>query len=309
MQQSKLLTLWQRVPDDKSRTLKKTLPTVILLICLGLLAFKTYSSWEALLEFEWKIRYSWLVPSFLLFLVQILVIVWGWCSILNHLTIPIPFPKHVKIYCYTTLARRIPAGLLWQVAGRAYWYRQLNVPASTPVVASFIELQTIILTGLPIGVLQIGAITALRPEYIMILFGLAVAAVAVLIQPNLLNRIRRFFKRETLPINLSRRDSLGRAGIYVSIWLLSGTGLYIIVNLFYDLPPRMLPQIIGVWTLSSLVSYLTMLTPSGFGVKELSLAFLLGLYLPEPLPLVVALAIRALWTVYELITGLASLAL
>ncbi len=307
MLQGKLAGIWQRVANNKFLT--RAIPIGILLVCLGLLAYRVYLDWETLLEFEWDIRYAWFAPSVLLFLAQTLVVVWGWRSILSRLASPVPFWKHVKIYCYTVLVRRIPAGLLWQVTGRAYWYRQLDIPASTSAVASFLELGIVVLVGVPIGVLQIGAVALLEPRYVLLASGLAVAVVAVLIQPNLLNRICHVFRREKLQANLSYRDSLGWVGIYTLVWLLSGAGLYVVANLFYDLPLRTLPAIIGVWTLASLVSYLTLLTPSGFGIKELSLTFLLGFYLPAPLPLIVALAARILWTVYEIIAGLASMAM
>ena len=311
MLQSQLARIRRYFLDSKfwSPGWKRVVPTGILLTCIGLLAYKVYASWETLLEYEWTIRYGWLVPSLLLFLAQTLAVVWGWRSLLNRLAPPVPFWTHVKIYCYTTLARRIPVGLLWQTAGRVYWYRQLGVPTSASAVASLLELGLVILAGLPIGALQVGTIVSLQPGYVLLASGLTMVVAAVLVQPKLLNRIRRAFNREELQASFSYQDSLRWMGIYVLVWLLSGAGLYVVVNLFFDLPLRVLPEIVGVWTLASLVSYLTLLAPSGFGVKELSLTFLLGFYLPEPLPLIVALATRVLWTAYEIIAGLASLAL
>jgi hypothetical protein len=152
-------------------------------------------------------------------------------------------------------------------------------------------------------------VTPLEEKYTPTVTGLALIIVAVLAQPNFLNQISRLFKHKNLEINLSYYDSLKWLSIYALVWLLSGIGLYIVINLFHHLSLQVLPEIIGVWTLASLVSYLTLLTPSGFGVKEVSLTFLLGAYLPEPLPLVVAISIRVIWTVYEIIAGLISLAL
>ncbi|MGC9358559.1 MAG: hypothetical protein ACP5GX_11860 [Anaerolineae bacterium] len=311
MSQGKLAKIQQSVINKKFWPLgwDKIVVSGIFLVCLGLLAYKAYSSWETLLKFEWKIRYVWFVPLSLLFIAQTLTVVWGWWSILGRLTHHVPFRKHVKVYCYTVLARRIPAGLLWMIAGRAYWYRQLDIPVSISTVASFLELGLVILAGLPIGALQMGVVASLQPRYVLVIFGLTVAIAAVLIQPCCLNQIWRFLKRRKLGIILSYQDSLRWTWIYILVWLLSGTGLYIVVNLFYALPVQSIPEIIGVWTLASLVSYFTLLTPSGLGVKELSLTFLLGFYLPEPLPLVVALAARILWTVYEIIAGLVSLVL
>jgi hypothetical protein len=52
-----------------------------------------------------------------------------------------------------------------------------------------------------------------------------------------------------------------------------------------------------------------LLSPSALGVKETSLAFLLGLSLADPLPLLIALAIRLLWTVYDMLVGILALLL
>jgi ABC-type thiamin/hydroxymethylpyrimidine transport system permease subunit len=310
MSQGQLARIRQHIANNEFRTLgwKKVAPTGMLLACMGLLAWKAYSSWEALQEFEWEIRCAWLVPSISLYLIQTLAVVWVWRSLWNHLAPPVPFRKHLKIYCYTKLLWRIPAGLLWQAAGRVYWYHQLDIPIASPTLASFLELELAILTGLPFAAAQVGAITVFEPGYAALISGLVVVVVAVLLQPNLLDWILRVFKQNSLQIDLPRWDALGWVATYALVWLLSGASLYVTVNLFYDLPLQALPEIIGVWTLASLVSYLTLLTPGGFGVKELSLTFLLGFYLPEPLPLVVALAIRVLWTVYEIVAGLAAMA-
>ena len=103
--------------------------------------------------------------------------------------------------------------------------------------------------------------------------------------------------------------SLSWAALYTLVWLVSGIGLFAITVLFTDLPLASLPTTIGIWVLSSEISYLTLLSPSGLGVKELSLAVLLGLLLPDPLPLVVALGIRVIWTVYDILVGALSLLL
>ena len=309
MPQNKLVRLRQQVGKFGIKDWKQAVLASVFLACLGILSYKVYTSWEALRAFEWRIKSIWLVPSFLLFLLQTLFVLWGWWSIAGRLAPKVPFRKHVQIYCYTNLARRLPASLLWLVAGRAYWYRQLDTPASAAAVASFLELALAILLGIPIAVLQISTIASLEPAVTIILFMLSTALVGMLIQPKLLNQLGRVFKKEELGLNLSYRDSLRWATVYIFIWLLGGAGLFMVINLFYTLPLRSLPEIIGVWVLSSLISYLTLLTPSGFGVKELSLTFLLGAYLPDPLPMVVALAIRMLWTAYDIFVGLIPLLL
>lgn len=287
------------------RRLSIALSALVLVLCLALFGYKVYDSWALLRAYEWKIAYIWLLPAFLLFAVQNMITVWVWRSILAQFAPLIAFRQHVKIYAWTTLARRIPAGILWMVAGRTYWYQQLDVPSFAAAAASFLEMVMVVLVGIPIGVLQLAGLFAAPWIGYGLFFLTALLILGVFVmQPDVWTWLSRVFKRDVLHIHLSRRRSLLWLGKYGLVWLLSGATLYVVIRLFYALPARQLPQIVGVWTLASLVAYVTSLTPSGFGVKELSLTYLLGFYLPEPLPLVVALVTRLLWTGYEFLFAL-----
>ncbi|MBN1317886.1 MAG: hypothetical protein JXA42_20545, partial [Anaerolineales bacterium] len=125
------------------------------------------------------------------------------------------------------------------------------------------------------------------------------------IRPSTLCKILIYFKQQPFQSNLSHRTTLFWFGMYTIIWLVSGIGLFIIIQLFQNLPISSLPIVISTWILSSLISYITLFSPSGFGVKELSLTLLLGLFLSEPLPLITALAIRVVWTIYDMLIGVA----
>lgn len=281
------------------------LSAFVLVLCLVLLGYKIYGSWAMLRTYEWEIDYVWLLPAFLLFIVQNMITIWVWCLILARFAPSIPFRRHMKIYAWTTLVRRIPAGILWMVAGRTYWYQQLDVPSSATAAGSFLEMAMAIFIGIPIGALQLAALLSLSwTGYGVVFIGFSFLLGIFFALPDAWTWLSGVLKREALQINLPRRCFLAWLGEYGLVWLLSGAVLYVVILIFYDLPVYQLPQIIGIWALSSLVSYVTSLAPSGFGVKELSLTYLLAFFLPEPLPLIVALATRLLWTVYELLFAL-----
>jgi len=252
--------------------------------------------------YEWDLNYIWLLPSFLLFVAQNVITVLGWRSILIRFSKSIAFKQHVKIYSWTSLVQRIPAGILWTVAGRTYWYQKLDVPASTAATASFLEIAMAIFVGIPIGLLQLATLFSLSwIVYLLISIVFLFLLSSLFLLPNIWRWFDQICKWDILQITPSRRRSLTWIGIYGLVWLLSGMILYLVIRLFYDLPVNKAPQIIGIWTLASLMAYVTALAPSGLGVKELSLTYLLKFYLPEPLPLVVALVTRLLWTGYEII--------
>lgn len=277
---------------------------LILIISLSFLGYKTYTSWDAFKTYDWQIQYQYLIPSFLLFLFQLVIITWGWQSIMNSLVQPLPFREHLKIYSYTNLMRRIPAGMIWLLAGRMYAYKGQSVSARTSALASFLEIVLVILTGLPLAALAGSGLGLLSPQAGITFAAIALVLELTLIHPTVLGKLFHLVRHETLPAVLTWRNTLLWALIYNLIWLISGVGLFLIIRMFIDIPVAALPVTIGVWVLSSLIAYLTLLSPSGLGVKELSLAFLLGMYLPDPLPLLIALAMRLIWTVYDIIVGM-----
>jgi hypothetical protein len=281
----------------------------VLVLSLGFLGYKAYTSWDALKTYNWQIRYIYLIPSFVLFVVQLVVATWGWQSIMNRLVGHVSFRSHIKVYGYTNLMRRIPAGVVWMIAGRAYSYKDQNIAARASVLGSLMELVIVILTGLPLGALAGWGTGLLSPVASIAIAGAILALGLVVLHPAILQKLFRLVRHELPPVRLTYRHTLTWALIYVLIWAISGTGFFVVACLFADLAWTSLPHIIGVWIMSNLISYLTLLSPSGLGVKEISLAYLLGLSLPDPLPLLIALAIRLIWTAYDMLVGVAVLLL
>jgi hypothetical protein len=309
-----------RARPAKKRTWRRALSAIVLALSLAFLGYKAWRSWDALKTYELHIRYVRLLPSFALFLAQLMVITWGWQSIMNAIASPLPFQSHLKVYGYTNLMRRIPAGVVWMVAGRAYGYKDEGIPARTSVVASLIELITVVLSGLPLAALAGWGLGFLPPAAGWSIALALLATECAALHPAVLAKLLQLAHRgsETRvedsdhepPWNrLTYRRTLTWAAVYTLVWLISGIGLFLVGGLFAELPTSHLPAMVGVWVMSSLASYLTLFSPSGLGVKELSAALLLGTFLPDPLPLLIVLALRLIWTAYDVVIGVAVLLL
>jgi hypothetical protein len=282
---------------------------IVLLLSMSFLGWKAYESWDNLRAYHWQMRYSVLILSFALYVLQTLLVVLAWQSIMNRLTERLPLQKHARIYGVTHLLRRIPAGMVWVTAGRAYAYRDWEMPARTAAFGSALEMWLVISTGLPLAGVAAPALGLLSPNrgWALALAGCALNLVTL--HPRVIDRALNRLRRESCPTELTYRTTLSWAIIYIAIWVVSGTGLFAMARLFTDLAIAHLPATIGVWVLSSLISYVTLLSPSGLGVKELSLTLLLGLFLADPLPLLIALAMRLVWTLYDVLFGLGALLL
>ena len=66
------------------------------------------------------------------------------------------------------------------------------------------------------------------------------------------------------------------------------------------MPLSLLPVLAGIVNVSATVGFLVLIAPSGLGVREGVLAFLLSLYLPAPVAVTISLASRVWLTLAEL---------
>lgn len=286
---------------------KKLISFLLLAFSIIWLGLKIYSSWEDLSTFKLEIRYEFIFYSFLLYLIQWCFIIFAWKSIMNSLDTPLKFFQHAKIYGYTNIMRRIPAGFLFLLAARANAYKDQDISIKTSAVGSFLEIFFVLLTGLtiiPIAAFYLG--------YISIIIALILSVFLLflelyIIQPSVLLKLLTIAHYHPIQEKTKYNTTLSWFLIYVLIWILGGIGLFLIINMFVDYPISGLPITVCTWILSSLISYITIISPSGLGVKEISLTLLLGVFLSDPLPVLVALGIRVIWTIYDVILGLIAL--
>jgi hypothetical protein len=287
---------------------RTVLPAFILLICFGGLGYTIYRNWTLLSTYPWRINWTQLALSFVFFNLQLLSAVAGWSLIMARLAKWLPFRKHLKVYCYSNMAKHIP-GFPWYIAGRAYWYRQEGVAASTTALGSILELTVVILTGSLMALLT-GLVQVVSVSWadLRLLIGVVVLGL-ILIHPAVLSWALSHLGRREAPQLLTYWDTLAWSASYVGVWMASGCVLYTIISTFYPLSPQVLPEVLWAWSLSATVASLAFFSPGGLGIKEIALSLLLSRYIPAPLATVAAIAMRVGWTTYEALWGLISLKL
>jgi hypothetical protein len=280
------------------KKLRIAVPVLIFALCFSILGYGLYKNWTALAAFQWKINYLQMALSFIIYTFDLTLAVLGWSLIVSKLAGFSNFRKNLKIYCYSNIASRLP-GTVWYIVGRAYLYEQQGIAKSVISIGSLLEMVLIILSGILTYFLFLpflSPVSALRnplPLIAVLLLGL------LLTHPVTLRAILKRFARTKAPYGLRYQDTLVWLGIYVIVWTVGGLVLYSAINVFYPLPLTQLPGVIGAWTLSGVAASLVFLIPSGLGIRELTLSFLLSYYIPAPLAIVVALGMRVGLTTYE----------
>ena len=135
------------------------------------------------------------------------------------------------------------------------------------------------------------------------ILGMAVGILFIgAIQPNLLiklaNYVLNIFKKVTINTSLTRVGLITWSTFYLCTWLLDGVGLYFTITTFTTTSPYLL-HVIGVSTLSALVSILSLFLPGGFGLKELTMGALLSTFMPFSAGIVIAILYRLVNIIIE----------
>jgi hypothetical protein len=275
--------------------------TILAILGLGTLL---YNNWDTLRNFEWQFRPVPFIASFLVYSLALGLAILAWGKMMTALGAQIPWRTHIRVYSITNLARRLP-GMLWYVAGRLVLYEENDASKVAISVASALELVLIALSGLVIGVaLWPGAIIEfLNPLWII---GIVILSL-IAIHPKVIRVPLRWFGAEREHIATTRLQYgqvVSWLGFYGGVWLAGGFVLFALIETVYPISPTWLPQVIGAWSLSGMVSVVAAFLPVGLGLRELALGLLLATFLPEGIAIIIALLARLLLTFYELLWAL-----
>lgn len=198
--------------------------------------------------------------------------------------------RDVQIYSQMILMRRLPGGVWHWIGSTAMYSATTNVSARTALLANFWQWSLLILVA--IGVFTAGmdrGPIGLR----ILLTGLAIGtaiALAMTWQPSVRPRVLR----------------LAEAGLWTALyavaWFLGGTILYLFVKVAGGDQFGLL-EASRVWAVAGGVSLLVIVVPSGLGIREITLTWLLRLHLAQPTALLVALLLRLVFTLADVIWG------
>jgi len=269
-----------------------------LAVALLLLVVFLYRNRVVLWSYVRAADYGWLAISFVWYTFDLGLagLAWGW--VMRGLTGEGDWRKHFVIYCVSNVGRRLP-GTFWYVAGRAVLYQAQGISAEVVSLASGLEY--ILLTAAAILIVLAGLPFDARFEPILIapmMLGLIVALGCI--HPKFIRFTLRLWRKD-VPESLRYRETLIWVIWYIGVWAGGGVLLYSVVRAFYPLPLADLPFVISTWAAAGVAASVVFLTPSGFGVTELSLSLLLSAVLPVTLAVGLAVFLRLLVTFYELV--------
>jgi uncharacterized membrane protein YbhN (UPF0104 family) len=212
-----------------------------------------------------------LVLATVLLAVYYCLFVVGWQWILRALGIRVSYSVALQAEMASMLAKYIP-GAIWTPLARVVWLRKAGTVAATPVVVSSILLEAGLsaVSGVLVfaaGLLLVGEVEA--PLLPLALFTIVVAA---LLHPRVFRWIavrvfRPFGGIELPPLRWS--VLLGLLAYYAFSWLVGGAAfLFLIRSVGGEAGLESVAYLGGTAAVGAIVAVLSVISPSGLGVRE-----------------------------------------
>lgn len=270
-------------------------------LCLVVVGMIVYYERKVLAQHIQAVDLTLLLEALGWYMADLAIYVIAWASILSKLEGQIGFLDHVRIFCLSNAVKRLP-GTLWYIGGRVVLYRKAGVAARSVLVASGVEAVLIWLSGMLVA---IPIFITSRLNLLGLWAGVGVALLILLtaLNPRTLRWIVAHTTREKAFTPVGLRDVCLWLTLYVIGWLAGGLLLFSVIGMFQPLSLGRLPAVVGIWALSGVLSMLTMALPSSLGVMEITLTTLLSTIVPRGLAVLVALSVRGLTTVLDLLWG------
>ncbi len=279
---------------------------VAVLFFLGGLLVQT---WGDVVKSGFKFEFD--LPPLIVSLVLLVVArgfaVEAWRRILLSLGNYFDFGFGARVWFLSNLTRYIP-GNIWQVATMMTLVEERGVSKTNSLLSQVIYTALALAIAGLLGVMFVfvrpDLFSALLPSsiaaYMPLVFTLAFAALVIVFALPITNRAivavtARLMRRTIIAPTPTFARGLVPPLFSLAMWLTNGVAFYLFANSITPLALTQLPAFIAMNAGAYWIGYVSFLTPSGLGVREGVLAWMLSSFFPAPVALALSLVTR-LWT-------------
>ena len=256
-----------------NRRLFGALQVVVLVILLGSLGYAFRGTWE---DAEPRLRSASFVHlgiSCAFLAAYYLLFVAGWMVILASYEIRVPYRIALQAEMLSMLAKYIPGGV-WTPAARVVAMRRAGVRDTPKVLASvLLEAGLSAVAGVLVFVASLTAVDDVNTSLLPLLA--FAALLAFLLHPRvfrpLARRVLRPFGASDVPA-LQYRTMVYLLVYYSFTWLVGGAALYFLIRAVGEDPGiGVIPFLGGTSAVGAIVAVVSIIAPSGLGVREASM--------------------------------------
>lgn len=310
-------------PEQNGTVIQKALrvaqPIFLVLAGLAIVLFLR-NQWTVLQTYPWRVLPGMFASSILLLLLTWAVEVEIWRRILTRMGGYLPYIPAIRIWFLSAVLRYIP-GNIWQPLSMTVYCTKYGIRPEVTVTSIFLYQVIILLAVAPFLALYMwfGLAGGYLAEYLSPLSSwvavlLVLPVVLFIIRPNwligALNLLLTRIGRSPMDARLSSGSLLVllvAAAVNWFMWGVTFAALTMsIVELNADNMPQLLFFLIISYPIAYAVGFISLITPSGFGVREGAFMLLLSPMMSGSVVAVAALAMRVLTAIGELVLALLS---
>ncbi len=253
-------------------------------------------------EYDWSFDPALLALSVALVLMYYVQQWGGWRLVMRGFADPLSARESAAIWFASILGRYVP-GNVAMVAGRIGLCRRRGIPATATFASMVYENALILLSALLVAAASVPFWPPFPYKgYAVLLAAFAPIGLALLhpaVFGRLANAALRRLKREPLRATLPFGRVLLLLLYYAGGWILLGISFAALAASVAPLAPAHLPLLAGGYAFAWEVGFLSLITPSGLGVKEGVLFLVLRLAFPAPVAAALVVLSRLWQTLAE----------
>lgn len=267
---------------------------------VAFLALTIQRNWSEIGAYDWRARWGQLAASLLLLAVSLVWSAFVWKRVLDRFEgAGTTFRQLLRISFLSKVARYIP-GKVWQFVAVGQLSRGAGSPVGVVVSSMLVHAGFVFLSAVfTSSVIVADRVDLLATNPALAVVGLGLLALAAS-HPKLINVCLRVIstvaRRETIRWAGGWRDSVEIFLYSLLSWIADGVAFYLFVDALGHVDPRHVVALIGIHAFAFVTGYVAFVAPAGAGVREATMATMLGRLLPSGAAAVVAILAR-LWTI------------
>ena len=293
--------------DEKPRSrYLRILQWVVVVVIFVFLGKMVWDNWHQVKDASFTFELFPLLLSTLIFAFSYFIQIWAWYLITLKLKIAISFRETLESWFYSQLGKYLP-GKVWLLLGRFYFYESKGKSRKEVSVALYLETVTILIAASLLSLIALLFFKETNPYntgmQLWWLFPLLIVAIFSLhpwILQKILNRILIQFNREPISLSISYFDILWILFVCVLAWVVGGIGFYLFVDSVFPTSLREILFLTGALAFSSTLGLIALFAPSGLGVREGVLVYLLTFMMPGSVAVIISIATRLWMTLIEI---------
>jgi uncharacterized membrane protein YbhN (UPF0104 family) len=265
-----------------------------------------WANWNQVKDTPFSLQLLPFILSTVVFVFSYFIQIAAWYLITLKLKIVLSPSETLKIWLYSQLGKYLP-GKIWLFLSRFHFYESKGQSRKVVSVAIYLEVVTMIVAAGFIFLAALILFEEMESVYSRKAFWwllLPLVSAFICLHPRLLQKILNWvliqFKREPVSLSISYSDIMGVLLVCMVSWAIGGVGFYLFVDSVFPVAPQYTLFLAGALAISNILGLIAIFAPSGLGVREGALVYLLSFIMVTPVAVIVSVLTRIWMTLIEI---------